>query len=477
MSEGRNVHLIGVGGAGMSALARILLDRGEVVSGCDLEDSPTTRELARLGLHFQVGHAPAHVEQVRRVVYSSAVPEDAPELLEARRRGIPTLKHAAALGALMDQKRGIAVAGTAGKTTTTAMIAHILVAAGLDPAYEVGGDVVDLGTSARWGLGEWMVAEADEFDRRFLELRPEVAVVTNVEPDHLETYGTFVGVVEAFAEFLRRVPPGGHIVAWGDDPILARLLPDARVRVISYGVAGQRGPQGEVSERHGHSAAPARSPEFGWWAEGVRLTPQGTHLTVCTREGKQRVPAFLLLPGVHNVCNALAAMAAAAVAGVEIARSAEALATFHGTARRFQLAGEARGVRVYEDYAHHPTKVRATLAAARQIHAGRLWAVFQPHLYVRTDTLFDEFIAAFGQADRVLITDVYSPAGRERVEGRRGSAELVAAMRHPDVRHVPSAADALQVLSEEVEEGDLVLVMGAGPINQLAHQLADFLAR
>lgn len=488
MSIARHRHLIGVGGAGMSALARLLLDRGELLSGCDLEESPTTRDLAQQGLRFTRGHSPEHVMDAACVVYSSAVPEEVPELVEARRRGIPTAKHAVALGALMREKSGIAVAGTHGKTTTSGMIAHILVRAALDPAYHVGGELVDHGTSARWGSGRWMVAEADEFDRRFLELPAQVVVVTNVESDHLEYYGTFDRLVEAFGQFLDQVPDDGYIVAWAHDSALAALLPHRKARVIRYGLRShgtrRRAPDAIAAPEPGRTGPadatrglgvfrPTRSARLDWWAEDLRLQPDGTRFVACCRQSNERADAFLPIPGVHNVGNAVAAMAAAAIAGVDLRRSARALATFHGAARRFQLVGRLRGARVYVDYGHHPTEVMATLAAARQVHTGRIWLVFQPHLYVRTDVLFDAFTTAFGGADRALITDVYSPSGRERVAGRRGSRELVAAMRHPNARYVPEVRDALRMLLEEVRSGDLVLIMGAGPIYRLAHDLVS----
>jgi UDP-N-acetylmuramate--alanine ligase len=468
----RRVHLVGIGGAGMSALARLYLQLGLSVSGSDETDSPALHDLARLGATVYVGHDAARVAGADLVVYSSAIPPSNPELREAWRRGIRTLKHAPALAELFHRKRGIAVAGTHGKTTTTSMIAFVLERAGLDPAFQVGGELVDLDTSARWGDGPWMVIEADEFDRRFLAYRPEIAVVTNVEPDHFECYGTVDALHDAFHAFLHRVRPGGTIVAWGQDPQLGHLLEQVEGRtVVRYGMAGGAAPAGSVG------AGEVEDVALDWLATNVEEVPGGTRFTVVPPEAAgQPFDAALQLPGRHHVLNALAALAVCARAGVPPAPAGAILAGFRGVRRRFQLAGAAAGVRVYDDYGHHPTEVRVNLDAARRLlpRRGRLWVVFQPHLRVRTDRLFDEFACAFDAADYVLLTDVYSPSGREPVGPYRGSAELVDAIRargHRGARHVPDAAEARRVLQQELRPGDVVLVMGAGPINLLATEL------
>jgi UDP-N-acetylmuramate--alanine ligase len=462
--------MVGIGGAGMSALARLYLQQGIAVSGSDEAASSALDDLAALGATVHTGHDAAYVGDAGLVVHSSAVPADNPELAEARRRGIRTLKHAPALGELFNTRRGIAVAGTHGKTTTTAMIAFVLERCGRQPSFHVGGELVDLDTSARWGRGDWMVIEADEFDRRFLEYRPEIAVVTNVEPDHFEYYGTVEAMDGAFADFLARVRPGGAVVACAEDARLARLLEGvADRRIVRYDTR---------AERAGGGAAP---PVWQWWATEVEQVSGGSRFVAHTAGGRRGAQAAvrLALPGRHNVANALAALAACDLAGVPVAKSAPALAGFHGTRRRFQLAGEARGIRVYDDYAHHPTEVRTVLDAARYLvpPGGRLWAVFQPHLYVRTERLFDDFARAFDAADRVALTDVYSPSGREPAGAYRGSRELVAATGHPGATYAGPLAATRQLLARELRRGDVVLVMGAGSISQLPAQVVEDLSR
>ena len=457
---GDHVHMIGIGGSGMSALARLYLQQGRRVTGSDEADSPALADLARLGAEVWVGHDPDRARSAALVIHSSAVPETDPELADARRRGVPARKHAQALGELVNARRGIAVAGSHGKTTTTSMIAFALQRTGRRPSFQVGGDMIDLGTSAAWGEGEWMVVEADEFDRRFLEYYPEIAVVTNVEPDHFEYYATVEEMVDAFAAFLTQVRPGGAIVACGPEPRLARLLEDVHERrIVRYGFAERPGSEG-----------------WEWLAGDVEEIPGGTKFKVQCPKSKETVAGSLQIPGRHHVLNALAAVATCDLLGVPAGETLRVLAEFHGAKRRFELVGEAGGVRVSTDYGHHPTEVRVNLEAARHLVTppGRVWVVFQPHLKVRTEMLFDDFARAFAAADAVMLTDVYSPAGREPEGHYRGSAVLVQAIRavgHPNARHVPTAEDARTLLAGELRSGDVVVVMGAGPINQLASQL------
>ncbi len=463
----RRVHLIGIGGSGMSALARLYLQQGLEVSGSDEADSAELRALAALGAAVHVGHDPAHLGDAALVVYSSAVPESNPELVAARRRGLRTLKHAQALGELFNARRGIAVAGTHGKTTTSSMIAFVLDRCGVNVSFQIGGELMDLGTSARWGTSAWMVIEADEFDRRFLEYQPEVAIVTNVEPDHFEYYASVAEMVGAYADFLARVRPEGTVIACAEDATLADLVHDVRGRqLVRYGWREPAAPGCRAST----------PPD--WAAGNVVELPGGSRFEVWHRTpdgAARRVPAQLVIPGRHHVLNALAALAACELVGVRLEDAVQALGAFHGARRRFELVGAGRGIRVYSDYAHHPTEVRANVAAARRLvpAGGRLWAVFQPHLYSRTEALFDEFARAFDGADQVVLCDVYSPSGREPARAARGSRELVAAMQHPGAQYAGTMVAARDLLTRELRPGDLVLVMGAGPIDRLARELGS----
>lgn len=446
------VHLIGIGGTGMAGLAGLLLELGCQVTGSDLEDSTAVRDLRQWGVSVGVPHDARHLADPEMVVYSSAIPEDNVERRQARARGIPEIKRAAMLGRLSRRKDTIAVAGTHGKTTTTAMLAWILKQVGHQPGWAVGGEVPDLGSSARWGTGPWFAVEADEFDRSFLTLHPRVAVINNIETDHLDYYGHPVAIYQAFAAFAGRLPADGLLVI-GEDSAAQRIAERAPCAVQAVGLA----------------------QECDWRVTQLALGQDGTECKVHAPDG-QVAPCRLRVPGTHNVRNALAALACAAHAGVPLAAAAAALATFNGAARRFQRVGDAGGVIVYEDYAHHPSEIRAILAAARQVHPaarGRMWAIFEPHTYSRTEALFDDFAQAFGCADRVVLTDVYSPAGRERASGERDSAALAAAASHPAVQHAATHDDALGYLVDRLVPGDCVVVMGAGPIHRLAYRLVD----
>lgn len=466
-----HVHLIGVGGAGMSALARLYLASGAIVTGSDASGSAVLDDLRALGAVIAVGHDAAHVAPClasghRLVVASSAVPASNPELAAARAVGAPWMKHAEALATFVNDRKGIAVAGTHGKTTTTAMVTVALRAGGLDPSFQVGGELVDLDTSASIGSGDAMVVEADEFDRRFVALAPEIAVVTNVEPEHFECYASDAEMEDAFVAFLDRVKAGGAVVASrgagparGEqlDRLLQRAGLSARdVEVVRYASASDAHPG-------------------DWTLRDYRPDGEGSTFAV-TPAGGVPMTCRLAVPGAHNAMNMLGAAAAASRAGVPPEVSITALATFRGVRRRYQVIAEGP-VRVVEDYAHHPTEVRATLTAARASRPrGRLWAVFQPHLRVRTERLFDDFVAVLASADRVVLADVYSPAGREPDGVYRGSRELVVALRaaHPGVHadHARSDEAVVNAVVNHVAPGDLVVVMGAGPIDRVGREIA-----
>ncbi|MDX1624128.1 MAG: UDP-N-acetylmuramate--L-alanine ligase [Gemmatimonadota bacterium] len=448
--EGGKVHFMGIGGAGMSALAEILIDRGHAVSGCDLRESPETARLAELGARIHPGHDPDHLEPGSAVVVSSAIPATNEEVVRARELGLPVVRRAELLGALMASARGIAVAGTHGKSTTTTMVGAVTEAGGLDPTVVVGGRIRGRGGNVRLGSGDWMVAEADEFDRSFLALEPEIAVVCNVEADHLDTYASFDGVREAFAGFLERVEPGGAAILGTDDPEVRRLAPPRRVEVLTFGF---------------DPAADVRAVEV----EGHGLETRFTLL----RGGEPETRVTLSMPGRHNVQNALAAAAVGWTAGVGTDAIASGLAAVRGVGRRFEVVASGGAVAIVDDYAHHPTEVEATLRGARQAWPDRrIVAVFQPHLFSRTRDFADAFGEALLFADVVFVTDVY-PAREEPIEGVSGElvSDAARAAGAADVTFLPDAEDAGAV-AHRLEPGDVVVTLGAGDIHRLARRLA-----
>jgi len=449
LRPGTHLHLVGIGGIGLSAIARVLHGWGYVVSGSDRASSPLTEALAAEGITTYAGHRAAQVEGADVVVASSAILDDNPELARARDLGLPVVKREQFLGALTADRTTIAVAGTHGKTTTSAMIAWILVEAGLDPTFIVGGVLQNLQTNARAGNGPHFVIEADEYDGAFLGLAPDVAVVTTLEHDHPDCYPTFDQMRDAFLRFVGGLAPGGLLVLCGQDH---------QARELAEGVQGQA----RRVETYGLDAA------WDWRAEGLQLGNnaafevhyQGKRLGICA----------LQVPGLHNVLNALAALAASHAAGVDFGAAAAALTRFRGTERRFEVKGQVAGITVVDDYAHHPTEIRATLAAARLKYPGRsLWAVFQPHTYSRTEALLDDFAGAFGDAEHVLVTGIY--AAREAEMPGISGAGVVARMEHPDARYVEALETATQVLLDGVRPGDVVITMGAGDGYQVGEWL------
>jgi UDP-N-acetylmuramate--alanine ligase len=455
----RRLHFVGIGGAGMSGLALIAKRLGAEVSGCDRAESPYTRMLRDAGIEPELGHSADHVTDGTELVVSTAVPPDNPDLAAARERGAPVLHRGQLLGQAASQRLLIAVSGTHGKTTTAAMTAHVLSECGLDPSYLIGAEL--RGANAAWGQGVWMVAEADESDRSFLELRPEIAVVTNVELDHHTTYRSRLELDQAFRDFLARLTVGGVAVVW-DRPELRALAPE-RAPVVTFDVAEDGGRPATLA---------ARDLQQG--ADGVDFE--------LTRDGVAVCRVALPVPGTHNVLDALAALCACELAGCELERAAAALRTFRAAGRRFELKGTGRGIRVYDDYAHHPTEVAATLAAARALEPRRLVAVFQPHLYSRTLHLHRELGRALAAADVAVVLDVY-PA-RERPEGELAgvSGKLVAdacaeAAHGRPVWWLPTLAEVAQVLPGQLEQGDLLVTLGAGDVDTLANRIAADLAR
>ena len=442
----RHLHFVGIGGVGMCGLAELLHGEGLVVSGCDLVASETTARLEKLGIRVTVGHAAAHLEGEQVVVTSSAVPAANPEVEAAHRRGIPVIRRAEMLGEVSRLRWGIAVAGTHGKTTTTSLTGFVLTHAGLDPTVVVGGRMHFLGAHARLGRSEYLVCEADEFDRSFLALSPVLALITNVEAEHLDTYGSVEAMEEAFVTFGNRVPFYGATIVCLDDTGVRRLLPRLTRRTVTYGLS----PQADVH---------ARQPRFSSTGTTCRLVARGGEM------GELR----LTLPGPHMLANAVGASAAALEVGVPFQKIAEAVAAFAGVARRFERKGERDGVVLVDDYAHHPSEVAATLRAARQSFPdARLVVAFQPHLFSRTRDFAREFGDALLGAEVVMVLPIY-PAREQPIPGV--THELVAdAARRLGHRHVQATAsfdEALAVLARVLRPGDVLLTMGAGNVVRL----------
>ena len=451
VAELGRVHFIAIGGAGMSGIARIMLARGVPVSGSDSADSPLLAELAAAGATVHVGHDAAHVGDADTVVVSTAIRPDNPELAEARRRGLRVLHRAAALASVMLGRQGIAVAGTHGKTTTTSMVATILRHSGADPSYVIGGVLAETGLGAEAGGGPAFVVEADESDGSFLMLAPVAAVVTCVEADHLDNYGTLAAIEDAFARFAGRIPAGGTLVLCADQPGAAALAHRAAggVRALSYGTSPAADYQISGFEPRGMSS---------------RFTVTGGPGTALARSAPVRVE--LAVPGRHNALNATAALAVTAELGVGPAAAAAGLAAYRGARRRMELKGEADGVQVVDSYAHHPTELAADLAAARDIvTGGRLIAVFQPHLFSRTRIFAADFGAALGLADEVIVLDVY--AAREDPEPGVTGDLVARAVPGGRAQFMPARADVPAAAAGLAKPGDMILTMGAGDVTAL----------
>jgi UDP-N-acetylmuramate--alanine ligase len=450
------VHFVGIGGAGMSGIARIMLARGVWVSGSDRSASAQLDELARLGATVYVGHAAEHVAGVDTVITTpSAIGDRNPEIVAAKQLGIPVIPRAAALASIMTGKRGIAVSGTHGKTTTTSMLTTVLRHSGADPSYVIGGVLAETGLGADEGTGDWFVAEADESDGSFLMLSPIAAIVTCIEAEHLDNYRDLAEIEATFAAFIGKLPEGGLLVAGRDDPRAAALAAAAAdtagLRVRTYGV----------------------SPEADYRVTGVTGLGMATRLTVVPGEraaAPEPVTLTIGVPGRHNALNATAAFAAAVELGLAPGLAASGLAAYRGVDRRMEPKGEADGVRVLDSYAHHPTEIAADLAAAREVAAGgQVIAVFQPHLYSRTRFFAAEFGAALGLADEALVLDVY--AAREDPEPGVTGMTVVATVPGGRARFVPDAAAVPDVIAGLAKPGDLVLTMGAGDVTLLGPKI------
>jgi UDP-N-acetylmuramate--alanine ligase len=438
----RRIHFVGIGGVGMSGIAEVLHNLGYEISGSDLKESEHTHRLQGLGVAFRIGHDPANVRGADVVVRSSAVSSNNPEIRAAATQGIPIIQRAEMLAELMRMKYGVAVAGTHGKTTTTSMVATVLAKGGLDPTMVIGGRLDALGSNAKLGRGEFMVAEADESDGSFLKLSPTIAVVTTIDSEHLDYYRDLEHIKASFLEFVNKVPFYGSAVLCLDQPEIRGLLPSVQKRVVSYGVE-----------------APA-----DLIAEGISLRGLSAAFKVRYR-GEPLGEVRLRVPGVHNVANALAAVAVGLELDVGFPTIRAALAEFSGVARRFQVKGAPRDVMVVDDYAHHPAEIQATLRAAKAGFQRRLLAVFQPHRYSRTQALLADFPQAFDLADRVCVTEIY-PAGESPVAGVSGRqiADGIARRGRPEVLFIDRKEDVATSVIEMARPGDLIITMGAGDI-------------
>jgi UDP-N-acetylmuramate--alanine ligase len=454
----RRVHLVGIGGIHMSAIAHVLLAWGHQVSGSDLKLSPLTEHLQDQGATIREGHAASHLGDAELVVYTAAARPDNPELTEAKRRGLPLLQRAEMIARLLEGRQAIAVAGSHGKTSTSALIALMLQEAGCDPTFLVGGEMIDLGTNARAGGGEHIVVEADEFAGAFLHYRPQVAVVTNIEPDHLDFYGSFQRLTDAFRQFMSQVAADGFLIACSDDPTVRHILahpeaePPIQARIIRYGLK--------------------KDAEF--FPEN--LSSKGIcGYTFLLKYGEESHTAFEThLAGGHQVNNALAAIVVACVLGLPKPAVRAALSRFRGVQRRFQFVGQAADITIMDDYAHHPTEISATIAAARERFPGhRLVCLFQPHTYSRTRYLLDGFRTCFQGVDQLLIAETY--AAREEPSAGMSAQELTEAIDSPPACYAGGLEDAPSRVMEALQPGDVFFTIGAGDIDQVGPQVLEAL--
>src|SRR5882762_6387230 len=453
----QRIHFVGIGGIGMSGIAEVLLNLGYKISGSDLKSSAGTQRLANLGAKTFEGHTAENVAGAEVVVTSSAIPPDNPEVAEARKLHIPVIQRAEMLSELMRLKYGVAIAGMHGKTTTTSMVAAVLAAGGLDPTVVVGGRVDALGSNARLGKSQYLVAEADESDRSFLKLSPILSVVTNIDREHMDCYRDMRDIRRTFLEFMNRVPFYGMVVACSEDVSLRALLPRVKRRVMTYGT----------------------SPDADFCVQSSLVGQQApTSNRFRVRYKDQDLDEFQLrVPGQHNVLNATAAVAVGIGLDISPDHIREALQSFRGVDRRFQQKGAVRGVTVVDDYGHHPTEIRATLAAAQQAGFARVHVIFQPHRYTRTQLLMDEFATAFADATTISVLDIY-PASEAAIPGITGEvlAQKIRERGKRSAQFAPSFADAINAAAAEAREGDLILTLGAGSVSHLAPQVLDRLA-
>lgn len=446
----RRVHLIGIGGIGLSAIARVLMARGVQVSGSDMRASPITDELAKLGAKIFIGHRAENIDDAELILVTSAAPAENPEIIEAKRRGIRVDKRYDFFAELTAGKETIAIAGTHGKTTTTGMIATILVEAKSDPDVVIGGMIPELNGNGRGGNGKYFVVEADEYDRAFLGLRPNIAVVTSIEMDHPDIYKNVDDVRQAFRQFMSLVPETGVVVGCGDSALISRELKELRgTRGVRYGFESTN----------------------DWRASDVKSNARGGSDFVVWHRNERIGNFELQVPGTHNVLNALAALAVADHVGIDLKSAGETLRKFRGAERRFQVKGDFGGVTIIDDYAHHPSEIRATLAAVRTRYPGRMiWAIFQPHTYSRTQSLLDDFAKSFSDADHVIVTEIY--AARETDTLGMSGEHIVRKATHRDVQFIAVLDQVVEHLVQRLKPGDVLITLGAGDVNRVGERVA-----
>ncbi|CAM3501863.1 UDP-N-acetylmuramate--L-alanine ligase [Marinicrinis lubricantis] len=454
MNTAEHVHFIGIGGYGMSAIARVMLEMGYRVTGSDVAQQELTRKLAEKGAQIFIGHQEENVRGADMVVFSTALSKDNVEMVAAEKLSIPMLHRSEMLARLMNAKKGIAVAGAHGKTTTSSMIALVMEQSGTDPTYIIGGEIMNIGSNAKAGKGDYVVAEADESDGSFLQYHPSMAIVTNIEADHLENYdGNFENLKKAYATFLSQVNAEGCAIVCTDDPYVRELLPQVKAPVATYGI----------------------DQPADYTAEDIELGDRKVKFTVKHKD-KVLGTIELPVPGKHTVYNALATCIACLEAGIEFKKIEDSLKEFRGAKRRFQVLGEVNDILVIDDYAHHPTEIQATISAAKTT-GKHIIAVFQPQRYTRTYFLLDQFSRAFHEADEVIITDIYSPAGEKQIEGVNSKklVELIQVNSNENVKYIPDKEEVLSYLLSRVKPGDAVITMGAGDIWTTSHKLAKHL--
>jgi UDP-N-acetylmuramate--alanine ligase len=452
-SKIRKIHLVGIGGAGMSGIAEVLVTLGYQITGSDLRPSETTQRLENLGIKIEYGHSADNVKDADVVVISSAVKEKNPEVTAARQRRIPVIRRSEMLGELMRMRYGIGIAGTHGKTTTTSMVGEILSEGGLDPTIVVGGRVVNLGTHAKLGNGQFMVTEADEYDRSFLRLTPTIAVVTNLEPEHLDYYRDFTEIKSAFLEFVNKVPFYGRVILCWDEKNLRELISEIERPLTTYGL----------------------SSKADLTADSIRFAENHSTFEVSIK-GNKTGQVRLGVPGEHNVRNSLAAVGVALELDIPWEKIQAGLEKFKGVHRRFEIKGQAKGVMVVDDYAHHPTEIEATLKSARAGWKRRIVAVFQPHLYSRTRDFHHEFGRVLLESDLLVVTDVY-PAREDPITGVTGELVWQAAKKlgHKNAFYVPRTEDVASMLAKMVRPDDMVITLGAGDVYKVGTELLKML--